>query len=87
MSVPKLTIEENEVHLAVKIDASAMDELEHKVTRLTELLKEANSLVDELASKREIVLSADIFAKNISLDPKRLSRAAVSAIDGMSANR
>lgn len=64
-----------------------MNEAAKKTERLNELLKEASSLVDELASKREIVLSADMFAKNISLDPKRLSQAAVAAIDDMPANR
>lgn len=80
-------MDENRVILHAHIDMSEMDEWTRKAERLNELLKEANSLVDELASKQEIVLSADIFGKNISLDPKRLSRAAVSAIGGMSANR
>lgn len=42
--------EKNELILPVKVDMSEVDELIHKAERLNELLKEANSLVKELAS-------------------------------------
>ncbi len=50
----------DEVHLTAKVDSSAMDEVEHKAGRLNELLKETNSLADELASKGNITLSVEV---------------------------
>lgn len=51
--------EENKICLTAKIDTSALDEATRKAERLNDLLKEASSLVNELASK-EIKLSVEV---------------------------
>lgn len=53
------TPEENEITLPVHIDTSKMDRTTGKAERLNALLKEASSLVNELASK-EIKLSVEV---------------------------
>ena len=53
-------MDENRVILHAHIDMSEMDEWTRKAERLNELLKEANSLADELASKGNITLSVEV---------------------------
>lgn len=78
-------MDENKVTLHVDIDMSEMDEVTRKAERLNELLERASSIVDELAAKGSITLSVDV--EDTRLDAKSLARAAVEAIDGMSANK
>lgn len=51
---------ENAVTLHVNIDTSEISKVNQKAERLNELLKEASSIVNELASMGEIVLPVDI---------------------------
>lgn len=51
---------DNTVSLKLKIDTSEIAKATQKAERLNELLKEASSIVGELASMGEIVLPVDI---------------------------
>lgn len=53
-------MDENMVILRAHIDMREVDECTKKAERLSELLKEANSLADELASKGNITLSVEV---------------------------
>ena len=53
-------MDENTVMLHAHIDMSEMDAVTQKAERLNELLKEINSIIDELASKEKITLSVDV---------------------------
>jgi len=45
----------NIVEVSLKLGASELDEATAKVERLNELLEEANSIVNELATKKVVV--------------------------------
>lgn len=46
-----MTIQDNTVEINAKVTCDGLDEILEKAERLRQLLKEANSLADELASK------------------------------------
>lgn len=53
-------MDDNSIYLKAKLDTSEIDSVNHKVEHLVQLLKEASSLLDELAAKREIRLPVEI---------------------------